>query len=606
MEPKQILDKLNQARRALDSLSQVEIIDEWKFDNELNIWYLHLKIAIEYKTTFFPQISQWYIVVDSNYPKGKIKVYPDVKNSITVTLYHQANNSKIERNGLWRKGALCLEVNTISTFQSEPYSVDERLLYHVKRAINWLELAAKGQLVADNEPFELPEFTLSNVLEMQFAFSEDIVTFMQWESTDCRYGIAELDVYKSKPFVYYVKQFKSLNGNIEHYTQWGKYLSKTNISPPINAPWILLKQPPVINEWQVPETLGDLIDACNSQHIDVMNVLKNVVSKIRDGKRHLLLLGFPVPKTFGGEPEIVFWKALYLPVVSYGKKTAKGFRTNQQGWWLRDKSEVLTRKTKLDWIISENWNQQEISQRGKMNDFLLRKKMLLVGAGCVGASVAEILVRSGVYNLTVVDSDIFEIGNLSRHVLNVGNIGELKELSLCSYLNSLNPHANVEVINDALTIDEEFKTNIALDKYDIIIDCTGENSVLDVFQKADFRKSHIIASISVGLGAKHLYMTIMSGSTFYFNSFYKLISPYIQSERDLFDDYNLPRNGIGCWHPTFPARSDDVWLAAATAVKAIENYIITKSEKTLSIVYEQRENDGIFEGYILVDKKEDG
>lgn len=606
MEPKQILDKLNQARRALDSLSQVEIIDEWKFENELNIWYLHLNIAIEYKTTYFPQISQWYIIVDSNYPKGKIKVYPDVKNSITVTLYHQANNSKIERNGLWRKGALCLEVNTISTFQSEPYSVDERLLYHVKRAINWLELAAKGQLVADNEPFELPEFTLSNVLEMQFAFSEDIVTFMQWESTDCRYGIAELDVYKSKPFVYYVKQFKSLNGNIEHYTQWGKHLSKTNISSPINAPWILLKQPPVINEWQAPETLGDLIDACNSQHIDVMNVLKNVVSKIRDGKRHLLLLGFPVPKTFGGEPEIVFWKALYLPVISYGKKTAKGFRTNQQGWWLRDKSEVLTRKTKLDWIISENWNQQEISQRGKMNDFLLRKKMLLVGAGCVGASVAEILVRSGIYNLTVVDSDIFEVGNLSRHVLNVGNIGELKELSLCSYLNSLNPHANVEVINDTLTIDEEFKTNIALDKYDIIIDCTGENSVLDVFQRADFRKSHIIASISVGLGAKHLYMTIMNGTTFYFNSFYKLISPYIQSERDLFDDYNLPRNGIGCWHPTFPARSDDVWLAAATAVKAIENYIITKSEKTLSIVYEQRENDGIFEGYILVDKKEDG
>lgn len=606
MEPKQILDKLNQARRALDSLSQVEIIDEWKFDNELNIWYLHLNIAIEYKTTYFPQISQWYIVVDSNYPKGKIKVYPDVKNSITVTLYHQANNSKVERNGLWRKGALCLEVNTMSTLQSEPYSVDERLLYHVKRAINWLELASKGQLVANNEPFELPEFTLSNVLEMQFAFSEDIVTFMQWESTDCRYGIAELDVYKSKPFVYYVKQFKSLNGNIEHYTQWGKYLSKTNISPPINAPWILLKKPPVINEWQAPETLGDLIDACNSQHIDVMNVLKNVVSKIRDGKHHLLLLGFPVPKTFGGEPEIVFWKALYLPVLSYGKKTAKGFRTNQQGWWLRDKSEVLTRKTKLDWIISENWNQQEISQRGKMNDFLLRKKMLLVGAGCVGASVAEILVRSGVYNLTVVDSDIFEVGNLSRHVLNVGNIGELKELSLCNYLNSLNPHANIEVINDTLTIDEEFKTNIALDKYDIIIDCTGENSVLDVFQKANFRKSHIIASISVGLGAKHLYMTIMSGTTFYFNSFYKLISPYIQSERDLFDDYNLPRNGIGCWHPTFPARSDDVWLAAATAVKAIENYIITKSKNTLSIVYEQRKNDGIFEGYILVDKKEDG
>lgn len=504
MESKQILSKLNRARRALDALSQVEIIDEWEFDKELNIWHLHLGITIDYETKYFPQISKWYIVVASDYPKGSIKVYPDVKDSITVTLYHQANNSKVERNGLWRKGALCLEVNTLSAFQPEPCNVDERLIYHVKRAVNWLELAARGQLVTDTELFELPEFTLSNILKMQFAFSEDTVTFTQWESTDCRYGIAELDVYKSNPFVYYVKCFKSLTGNIEHHTQWGKYLSKTSIPTPINAPWILLKQTPIINEWQAPETMGDLIDACNSQHIDIMNVLKNTVSKIRDGRRHLLLLGFPVPKTFGGEPEIIFWQALYLPIVSHGGKTANGFRANPQGWWLRDKSEVLTRNIRLDWIISENWNQQEISQRGKINDFILRKKILLVGAGCIGASIAEILVRSGVYNLTIIDSDIFEVGNLSRHVLNVNDIGGFKGLSLCNYLNSLNPHANVEVINNALTIDEKLKTNIDLDKYRIIIDCTGENSVLDIIQSYDFKKRHIFASVSVGLGAKRL------------------------------------------------------------------------------------------------------
>lgn len=262
MESKQILDKLNQARRALDSLCQVEIMDEWQFDNELNVWYLHLSIVIECETPYFPQKSQWFFVVESEYPKGKIKVYPDVENSITVTLYHQANNSKIERNGLWRKGALCLEVNTIPNYQSEPYSVDERLLYHAKRAICWLELAAKGKLVTGSEPFELPEFSMSNILEMQFAFSEDVVTFMQWESVECRYGIAELDVYKSKPFVYYVKVFKSLSNNILHYTKWGKYLSKTTISPPIIAPWILMNQIPVVNEWQAPETFGELLVAC--------------------------------------------------------------------------------------------------------------------------------------------------------------------------------------------------------------------------------------------------------------------------------------------------------------------------------------------------------
>ncbi len=606
METNQILEKLNQARRALDSLSQIEIIDEWHFCNESKLWYLHFNVTIEHKTLHFPQKSQWYIVVESEYPKGIIKVFPDVNSSITVTLHHQANNSKIERNGLWRTGALCLDVNTTPQFQSEPSSINDRLLFHVHRAINWLKLAAKGELVSNDEPFELPEFTLSNTLDLKFAFSEDAVTFMQWESTVCRYGIAELEVYKSKPYVYYVKKFKSLKGINVHYTQWGCQLSKMSNHSTINAPWILLNQLPVVNEWQAPETFGELIDACRNQQIDIMDDLEHMVTKIRDGNRHLLLLGFPVPIFFGGKPEIIFWKALHLPVVSYGKKTASGFRSNQLGWWKRDKSVVFNRKTELDWIVSENWNQDEISQRGKMNSLLLRKSILLVGVGCIGASIAEIFIRAGIYNLTIMDYDLFEVGNLSRHTLNLNNIGELKAMALCNYLNSLNPHANVEVINDTLSSDGANITNIDLDKYGIVIDCTGENSVLDIIQNTIFKKNHILVSVAVGLGAKRLYITLMNGNAFNFNAFFELISPYLQNEKDLYDNYNLPRNGIGCWHPTFPGRSDDVWLAAATSVKAIENYIRSKSQKALSLVYEQIESDGIFDSFKVVDKREDG
>ncbi len=54
-----------------------------------------------------------------------------------------------------------------------------------------------------------------------------------------------------------------------------------------------------------PETLSELIDACNNQDIDIMNVLEKVVPKIRDGKHHLLLLGFPIPRVFGGETESI-------------------------------------------------------------------------------------------------------------------------------------------------------------------------------------------------------------------------------------------------------------------------------------------------------------
>lgn len=605
MDTRKVSDILKQARRPLDSLPQVEILDEWMFDDDLKVWYLHIAISIEHDSINFPRRSQWYVVVDSKYPTGKINVYPDIDNSLCATLYHQGNNSHIEKNELWRKGALCLGVNTLKRNQTEPFTIDGRLLYHTNRAINWLELAAQKQLISIDEPFELPDFSENHIEKMQFAFSEDVVSFMQWESTECKYGIAELDIYKNNPLIYYVKFFKSMRNRVEHRTQWGVFLSKQHLTNLETAPWILLNNIPVVNEWQAPETFEDLLEICKSQDIDLLSIFQTVFAKIRDGKRHLLLVGFPIPKLFGGESEIVFWKALYLPVLSHGKKTANGFRTNQQGWWMRDKTEILTKNLKLEWISSENWNQNEISQRGKMDNAILRKRILLIGAGCVGASVAELLVRAGVYNLTIVDSDIFEIGNTSRHTLSLNDVGNIKESSLRDHLNLINPHSNVNAIHAKLIVDEHGNINMDINNYDMIVDCTGENGVLDIFQSIKLNREHIFISISVGLGAKRMYMALKKGKEFDFSSFGKLITPYLQEERNLYDDFELPRNGIGCWHPTFPARSDDIYLAATTAAKMIEKFVANLSIKNLSLIYEQKKNEFLFDGYQVVAKCEE-
>ena len=89
----------------------------------------------------------------------------------------------------------------------------------------------------------------------------------------------------------------------------------------------------------------------------------------------------------------------------------------------------------------------------------------------------------------------------------------------------------LKVINDTLSNDDSFQTNIDLERFDVIVDCTGENSVLDILQSTNFKKPHIIASVSVGLGAKRLYITLMNGNTFNFNAFYDLVSPYLQAEK---------------------------------------------------------------------------
>ncbi|MBL0240398.1 MAG: hypothetical protein IPQ00_07480 [Chloracidobacterium sp.] len=30
-----------------------------------------------------------------------------------------------------------------------------------------------------------------------------------------------------------------------------------------------------------------------------------------------------------------------------------------------------------------------------------------------------------------------------------------------------------------------------------------------------------------------------------------------------------PREGVGCWHPVFPARADDIWMWGSIAIKVL-------------------------------------
>lgn len=607
MNEDEVIQRLKIARRELDSLYPVvQMIDDWQYDNVNKLWYYHISISVETENKYFPITSQWYVVVDSTYPQGSIKIYPDIENSIQTTLYHQSNNYFINKNRLWRNGALCVDVSTLSSCNPEPFSVEGRMLFHVQRAIEWLKSAANKSLVSCNELFELPEFNDNIFLNCQFAFSEDTVTYMQWEDTDCRYGIVDIDCYKSKPTVFYPKIFYSIDNKPVHYTHWGTALEKQNSERISKSPWVLLKNVPVLYDWQVPETLGELREVCEPQGYDIKAILRESSRYLRDGTPHLFLLGFSIPKYWFQENEIIYWKAFLLPTLSYGHQIPKGFRNNQAGYWHRDITEVLKPNRRIDWILSENWSQEEISQRGKMPQTMQSKRILLIGAGCIGSAIAEIMVRAGIYNLSIADSDIFKVGNLSRHTLNLNSIGNNKCNSLCSHLNTIMPHAEIKPINSKLSLiidNNGPRTNIEIEKYDIIIDCTSEDNVLNMLNSIELKRPHYLISVSVGFCAKKLYINMQNNTVYNFDKFYQFILPYTKADLRDVDENSLPRDGIGCWHPTFPARSDDICMAASVAVKNIEKYISKNQTKQISLIFKQQEND-YYEGYTLIDKCE--
>ena len=107
---------------------------------------------------------------------------------------------------------------------------------------------------------------------------------------------------------------------------------------------------------------------------------------------------------------------------------------------------------------------------------LLYKKIALIGAGTLGSNLANILMRNGAglpnaeASLVIIDNDIFEPENFSRHYLGLNYVGCSKARALEHDLKTKNTFANIQGKTESV---EKFD----LSDFDIVIDSTGEESL---------------------------------------------------------------------------------------------------------------------------------
>ncbi|WP_394774584.1 molybdopterin-synthase adenylyltransferase MoeB [Flavobacterium sp.] len=115
----------------------------------------------------------------------------------------------------------------------------------------------------------------------------------------------------------------------------------------------------------------------------------------------------------------------------------------------------------------------EIGDSGQ--EKLSKAKVLVIGAGGLGASILPYLVAAGVGEIGVVDDDVIEISNLHRQVIYKSSaVGKYKADEAKLMLAELNPTIKVNAIAEKL-----FGNNaIALfEKYDIIVDATDNIAI---------------------------------------------------------------------------------------------------------------------------------
>ena len=92
-------------------------------------------------------------------------------------------------------------------------------------------------------------------------------------------------------------------------------------------------------------------------------------------------------------------------------------------------------------------------------DRLAAKKICIVGCGAVGSIFAELLIRTGALNLTLIDGDKIEQKNLNRLPFTQRDVGRKKADALKGRLHDINSSANIVAINCMLrnTGDEDKK-----------------------------------------------------------------------------------------------------------------------------------------------------
>lgn len=126
---------------------------------------------------------------------------------------------------------------------------------------------------------------------------------------------------------------------------------------------------------------------------------------------------------------------------------------------------------------SSRYNRQiilpEIGDEGQYK--LLKSKVLVVGAGGLGAAILPYLASAGVGEIGIVDDDTIEISNLHRQVIyKTSSVGKLKAEEAKLMISELNSEVKVNAVSEKLSA----KNAISLfEKYDIIVDATDNIAV---------------------------------------------------------------------------------------------------------------------------------
>lgn len=580
-----IVDAINcDARLDTDSSWRLHAEGEWSLQ-----FCARLSVPA---TEFVPNESSWHMVVMPTANGETAHIYPDAVHGITSTFPHQDYNGKTCPPRPWTLGKPCLEkpiaVFNRTSWSNEPRNLAERLPWLLQRLLKWLDAAASGSLNVAGDPLELPALPGQSLFPL-LGFREASGGILQWIPHQARWGYASISQLRGANSTRVITKFERPDGEVIRSMEWPASMLGNGKS--CDAVWLVLPEIPVLPPWQVPASWLELSEWLAANHINLGELLVEMGRAVRrnplKAPPSILLLGFPISEQVGLAPSRMHWFATRSPSLSTKKSRRKGFRSCEHNYRYWD-AEIATSKDALEWQRTANWATDQLRTRGAAENEMCRRRVLLIGAGSLGSSVAENLLRMGVCELGILDFDWVMMGNLSRHSLSMHAVGHKKAKALATHLNECMPDAKVRAF-DAVFPPNTEQVKQAVRGYDMVVDCTGDDDVLDALASFDWKSEKLFVSLAMTWRAEGLFAYSASESSF---PAIDAKSQFASSPSPTMNELDAQIEGIGCWHAVFPATADDVQLWGAIGSKFIRRAVMNPGRR---YEYFQQMPDGTIE-----------
>ena len=137
---------------------------------------------------------------------------------------------------------------------------------------------------------------------------------------------------------------------------------------------------------------------------------------------------------------------------------------------------------------------REVGGQGQQK--LIAARVLVVGAGGLGAPLIQYLAAAGIGTIGVADDDRVTLSNLQRQVIfHTEDIGRAKTVAAKDFVAGLNPH--VEIIEHGVRVTDENADAIVAD-YDLIVEGVDNFETRYALNRAVIAARKPLVSAAVG------------------------------------------------------------------------------------------------------------